>query len=425
MDLEKIYDRLLLLIVALAAIVFSVIMILKSSDFVEKVFPPIVPVKNPVVATDAGPIGEALDKLHKRVTWVAPVTGPKTLPLAVSTHRILRDGQIFDISAPEPKLRPPLPNTWILQNKVSLLRKDVLEIDEDKDGFSNLEEYHGKTNPYNGVLQGMYLDAEGKEIPGPKSHPPLINKLSLVSRSEQPYKIEFRTDAGGQYNIKETELPTETGRKRSVYVREGEVFFDRFEIIRKGEKTIKDERVGEDRVVPFLIIQDKLWGDELTLEFRDPLSIPFYFAKFSYHRFGNKEFEVRRGDAFAMNVHDEAFGERRFRLDKVTLEEATLVELKADGSDGKTHIITRGKVPAPQPANSQNPVADPAAEAGASAAGAPASTGGPAADAPAAPVAPGAGAAGADAAVPAPDAAPTAPEVPAPAPIPAPDLNNL
>lgn len=66
----------------------------------------------------------------------------------------------------------PIPNTWWLENRIDPGFADSPNRDPDGDGFSNLEEFVGKTNPNSA-----------------KSHPPLIAKLMYVKDESLTWAI--------------------------------------------------------------------------------------------------------------------------------------------------------------------------------------------------------------------------------------------
>jgi hypothetical protein len=45
------------------------------------------------------------------------------------------------------EVHPPVPNEWLDQFGLPIAEADVLSQDADADGYTNLEEWHGRTNP--------------------------------------------------------------------------------------------------------------------------------------------------------------------------------------------------------------------------------------------------------------------------------------
>src|SRR5262249_24652731 len=77
-------------------------------------------------------------------------------------------------------VHPPVPNEWLDQFGLPIPDADVLEQDPDKDGFSNLDEWSGHTNPTDR-----------------KSHPDYLTKLKLESFSQEPFRLMFSSWVNG------------------------------------------------------------------------------------------------------------------------------------------------------------------------------------------------------------------------------------
>ena len=88
-------------------------------------------------------------------------------------------------------IHPPIPNLWWLDNGIDPGFGDSPSRDEDKDGYSNLEEFTAKTNP---------TDA--------KSFPALIQKLQFAKYESAGYFLWFSSALGPEkYQFKIAPLP--------------------------------------------------------------------------------------------------------------------------------------------------------------------------------------------------------------------------
>lgn len=333
MDIKKDFEKILVIILSLLAIVFAGLLFRNIFSFNDKHFTMGDFVKKEVDDVEMAATSKAIERLNQKVNWRPPFKGQKPFPLMVSTPRVLSGGQIYDLTLSEPKLRPPVPNSWLLENQLSFQKADVLMLDEDSDGFSNFEEYKAGTNPFSGVISGKYLDPEQKELKGKESRPPLLEKLSVFNLSEEPYKIELKSVSGDRINIKEV-LVSEGLRSRSAWLEIGEPFFKpvrknatplRFNIIKVGQKEVKTKMGIRNRF--FAVVKDLLWGDEITLNEKESYNLPKYFVEFSYTRYGDKRFTVERGEKFTMKEHDSEFGARIFRVKTIKEKEVILEEL--------------------------------------------------------------------------------------------------
>ncbi|PYJ53253.1 MAG: hypothetical protein DME83_02925, partial [Verrucomicrobia bacterium] len=82
------------------------------------------------------------------------------------------------------QVHPPVPNDWFEQFGLSIVDADVLDQDPDGDGFTNLDEWQGGTNP---------TDKD--------SHPDYLTKLHLVSATEEPFRFMFSSWVAGTFAI--------------------------------------------------------------------------------------------------------------------------------------------------------------------------------------------------------------------------------
>src|SRR3954470_24644975 len=70
------------------------------------------------------------------------------------------------------QVHPPVPNEWFEQFNLPIADADVLEQDPDGDGFTNLDEWQGHTNPTDKNL-----------------HPEFYTKLHLKQFTEEPFRL--------------------------------------------------------------------------------------------------------------------------------------------------------------------------------------------------------------------------------------------
>ena len=99
--------------------------------------------------------------------------------LFVSRKYLLKEGKLLDPIEGGENLHPPIPNAWFVENDLDLSNNNILKLDPDGDGFSNLEEFKAKTNPKDKT-----------------STPPSFTKLQLVAFKPVPFRIIFKGDGG-------------------------------------------------------------------------------------------------------------------------------------------------------------------------------------------------------------------------------------
>jgi len=114
-------------------------------------------------------LDRAAEQLQAPLQWKASMRSGLFVP---EKHFIGPDG--LPATLHNTQVHPPVPNDWFEKFGLPIEDADVLDQDHDKDGFTNLDEWQGNTDPTN------------KE-----SHPDYTTKLRLVSATEEPFRYIF------------------------------------------------------------------------------------------------------------------------------------------------------------------------------------------------------------------------------------------
>src|SRR5437870_9039711 len=122
---------------------------------------------------------DALQKLRQPPQWTF---GGRSGLFVPEKHFIGANGQPATLQTTE--VHPPVPNEWLEQFGLPIADADVLDQDPDGDGFTNLEEWQGHTNPTDR-----------------NSHPEYYTKLKLKSTKEEPFRLIFSSRIGDTYQI--------------------------------------------------------------------------------------------------------------------------------------------------------------------------------------------------------------------------------
>src|SRR5207245_7577905 len=122
---------------------------------------------------------EAAEKLHQPAQWTFSGRSGLFVP---EKHFIGANGLPATLQTTE--VHPPVPNEWLEQFGLPIADADVLEQDADGDGFNNLEEWQGHTNP---------IDKN--------SHPPFLSKLKMKSVATEPFALVFSSSASDTFGI--------------------------------------------------------------------------------------------------------------------------------------------------------------------------------------------------------------------------------
>src|SRR5260370_14353581 len=175
------YER-VLLIAAVVLLFLSSILIWSnaarsSSQF--HVMPPAPSLKGVSPREKGQELQAAAEKLHRPPQWTF---GGRSGLFVPEKHFIGANGQPATLQTTE--VHPPVPNEWLEQFGLPIADSDVLEQDPDNDGFTNLDEWSGHTNP---------TDVN--------SHPEYYTKLKLKSAAEEPFRVGFSSWVGDTFAI--------------------------------------------------------------------------------------------------------------------------------------------------------------------------------------------------------------------------------
>ena len=211
--------------------------------------------KKDVTSVRGGDILAACTKSLEEVTDLKPKETPTGRPLNLFTSVDLftqggNNEELKDLLTMPEKVHSPIPNKWWVDNMLDPSWSDSPQRDEDKDGFTNGEEYEAKTDPN---------DA--------KSHGALITKLKIDEVKSTMWLLEFNSvlGEGFQFNFK-YRAPggnLELNRMGAAdAIAPGELFFkegtgkERFKLLKTEDREM-DTPTGK-RPVAFAIVEDQL-----------------------------------------------------------------------------------------------------------------------------------------------------------------------
>lgn len=298
------YDRILLGLFALIAIVIGAYTLMKALSFKDQFTPP---GKAGKETADLGPVqsdlvAQAATSLTTEIARKPFKIGEKTVDLMVSTPVIKTiDGTTIALLDPAAtQLRPPIDNAWLYNNELKLTRDDVAFMDDDGDGYNNLEEFEGKSNPRNRA-----------------DVPPFYTKLKYVECVKEPLSLKF-----GVYNAGEIQLTRilAEGRKGDFF-KEGQVFpvDKRFKALKVEIRQIK--KGGTTTPTPVLILQDAEAKDGKNLEIvlGETIDLPKLSAKI-VDELSKKEYTLREREEFEVPK----IPGMKILVTKITEEDVTL-----------------------------------------------------------------------------------------------------
>ncbi len=283
------YERLLLAVTATALLAVSGWLILSARSFGEAFSA----LQNPparndkIPALDLSAADSARARLSAKVDWEGRRTeGGREIPLFVSVPYIakseLKDGKqvesLIDPLRGTESLHPPVPNAWLVANKLPLLDQRVLLDDPDGDGFTNLDEYLGKTDP------------NDKE-----SHPPYLTKLFLKRFIQKPFRLVFAARVGEtvQINTQDLDQPTQFLKVGAV------IGGTKFKIVDFKPIEKVDAEVGIKRDMSEVTLENMETNERIVLVKEMTVNSPDSYALLTYVWEG-RDFQLKKNEEFSL-----------------------------------------------------------------------------------------------------------------------------
>jgi hypothetical protein len=237
--------------------------------------PPTKAASPPAVAVE---LDGAAEQLQDPAQWKSSMRSGLFVP---EKHFIGADG--LPATLQYTQVHPPVPNDWFEKYGLPIEDADVVDQDADKDGFTNLDEWQGGTNPTD-----------------KNSHPDYITKLHLVSATEEsfPYMFSSRIkDTFGINSIDQSE-PTQ-------FLKIGDVIRGTdFKIVKFTEKYTRTQ-YGTNVDVSELLLEHQQTHAQVTLVKEKVATSPQSVATFVYTWGGRREFEVRKDQEFSLKPVEE------------------------------------------------------------------------------------------------------------------------
>jgi len=197
------------------------------------------------------------------------------------------------------QVHPPVPNDWFEKYHLPIEDADVLDEDPDKDGFTNLDEWQGGTDPTD-----------------PNSHPDYLTKLHLVSATEEPFRYIFSSRSGSRFGINTIDESEPT-----QFLKIGDVIRgSQFKIANFTEKHARNQ-YGINADVSELLLEHEQSHIQVTLVKREVATSPQSVATFVYTWGGRREFEVRKDQEFSLKPLEDI----KYKLVDVQSDKAVIV----------------------------------------------------------------------------------------------------
>jgi hypothetical protein len=233
---------------------------------------------------NASPLGKAIDldraaeRLQHPAQWKSSTHSGLFVP---EKHFISTDG--LPTTLKNTQVHPPVPNEWFEKYNLPIQDADALDQDPDGDGFTNLDEWQGGTDP---------TDKD--------SHPGYLTKLQLVSSTEEPFPFVFSSWVGGTFAINTIDQSQPT-----QFLKMGDVIRgSRYKLVKFEEKHDRNQ-YGTKTDVSELLLEYEDTKQQVTLVKEKVATSPQSVATFVYTWGGRHEFEVRKDQEFSLKPLDE------------------------------------------------------------------------------------------------------------------------
>ncbi|MES2995592.1 MAG: Amuc_1099 family pilus-like system protein [Verrucomicrobiota bacterium] len=240
-------------------------------------------------------------------------------------------------------IHPPIPNAWWTEHHIDPGFADSPVRDPDEDGFSNIEEFRGKTDPNS-----------------KRSFPALIAKLKYVKDESLTWVVRPGFGSGGNFPFKYED--NKGGANTSPIgedIKPGGLFFakepqmNRFKLVGSETRKELNPRTNYEREVTIVIIEDQRPNKKgVKYEFPSPLQGDDRKNHYLQHdrtailtlealALSGNQFSIEENTKFALPP-DAA--EKTHLLKKITPESIT-VEYPAPDGTRKTVEIRKGSLP--------------------------------------------------------------------------------
>jgi hypothetical protein len=264
-------------LIAAAAVLFlsSIFIGRNAASFGSRlaVIPPAPSSKSVSPMAKAEELSVAGEKLRQPPQWTF---GGRSGLFVPEKYFIGANGQPATLQTTE--VHPPVPNEWLEQFGLPITDADVLDQDSDADGFNNLDEWSGHTNP---------TDLN--------SHPEYHSKLRLKSATEEAFRLVFSSWVGDTYAINTIDL-----KQPTQFLQVGDLIKGTdFKIVNFLEK-YQPNKYGTNVDVSELTLEQVETKQRLTLIKEKIAMSPESVATFVYTWGGRHEFQVRKDQEFSL-----------------------------------------------------------------------------------------------------------------------------
>lgn len=214
------------------------------------------------------------------------------------------------------EVHPPVPNDWLEQNSLPIADADVLEQDPDGDGFTNLEEWKGHTDPNDKA-----------------THPAFIAKLKLKAFNREPFRLVFASRSGDTFTINTTDL-----KEPTQFLKIGETISGtHFKLVKFIEKHQINPATSGDMDVSELTVENTENKERLNLVKEKTMTSPESVGTFVYLWGERRELTIKAGEEFSLPPQTEI----KYKLVDVQPDKAVIVNTQKPDQRIEVALLTQ------------------------------------------------------------------------------------
>ena len=254
----------------------------------------------------------AEEKLHEPSQWAFRGRSGLFVP---EKHFIGPEGVPVTLKTAE--IHPPVPNEWFETYGLNIADSDILSQDPDGDGFNNLEEWQGHTNPIE-----------------KSSHPDYLTELKMKSFTEEPFRFIFSSWVGDTFGINSIDysLPTQ-------FLKIGDMIRDSPYKLVKFTPKYASNQYGTTVDVSELTLEHQDTKEQVTLVKEQVAMSPESVVTFVYawpSTQPTREFQIRKDQEFSLKPQEEI----KYKLVDVQLNRAVIVNTKEPDKPIEIGLLT-------------------------------------------------------------------------------------
>ncbi len=296
--LKKNYERALLVAACLVLLLSGIVIFFRAAHFGDLLAAQTASAQLPAKPPgQAAAVYNSLQRLQQSAQWTYSSRSGLFVP---EKHFIGADGQPATLQTTE--VHPPVPNEWLEQFSLPIADGDVLEQDPDGDGFTNLDEWQGHTNPSD-----------------KSSHPDYVTKLKLKFFAQENFPLIFSSRAEDTFGINNVDP-----RKATQFVKVGDTIAGTHFKVTKFTEKFSPDKYGTNVDVSELTLENPESLDSITLVKERVAISPESVATFVYSWKERREFAVKKDHEFSLPPEAEI----KYKLLDVQPTKAVIVNIQ-------------------------------------------------------------------------------------------------